>query len=229
MSRIQRGTLRLQLFPVLPGRLLLASLQSTPRVKPGHEQTIRSHFASSSEPNHLVSPVRCMAMSDDEYVAFCPHGDLCKKNNKALRSRLSEAKCHDFVRNHLETSCYHKMKHDEATKWSAAGVYKYVVGEPDLLPMYPGIVANTEKEKKVRLAAKAKAEERLAKIRKVAKFADVSAQAGLDEEPIAPACGSRSRSRSTRRSRSRDQETNLADVKQDVSDQEKILRISRKR
>ena len=178
-------------------------------------------------------------MSDDEYVAFCPHGDLCKKNNKALRSRLSEAKCHDFVRNHLETSCYHKLKHDEATKWSAAGVYKHVVGKPGPLPMYPGIVAKAEKEKEIRLAAKAKAEEALAKIRKVAKFADVpsdvvpssgrSAQAWLDEEPIAPACGSRSRSRSSSRSRSRDQETNLADVKQDVSDQEKILRISRKR
>ena len=157
-------------------------------------------------------------MSDDEYVAFCPHGDLCKKNNKTMQSGLSEAKCHDFVRNHLETSCYHKMDHDEAIKWSSAGVYKYVVGEANPLPMYPGIVAKAEKEKKLREAAKAKSEveERLAKIRRIQKGAEPSAKGWRSAPAPVPPSRSRSRSRSSIKQEVSDQEKNLADLKQEV-------------
>ena len=158
-------------------------------------------------------------MSDDEYVAFCPHGDLCKKDNKTLRSGLSQDKCHDFVRNHPDTSCYHKMNHDEAIKWSSAGVYKYVVGEANPLPMYPGIVAKAEEEKKLREAAKAKSEveERLAEIRRVAKFADTGSAKGWRSAPApVPPSRSRSRSRSSIKQEVSDQEKNLADLKQEV-------------
>ena len=148
---------------------------------------------------------------------FAPKGFSLFKYNKTLRSGLSQDKCHDFVRNHLETSCYHKMDHDEAIKWSSAGVYKYVVGEANPLPMYPGIVAKAEKEKKLREAAKAKSEveERFAKIRRIQKGAEPSAKGWRSAPAPVPPSRSRSRSRSSR-SPSRD-------VKQDVSDQEKKL------